>query len=169
MAACVQWRCFIPAAPSVGRLKTTNAVETSHEHPADVHQRILYVLHPECKGDRIYVEVVSARQMEDGVYGATSTYRFSNFFNHILHRFVLQIDLDIIKRAKPSNIDSASFTPLGDRGVTIMKLMLQTGRCHWKNVNSSPRWVQHAPEHGSGIPISAPLKSFACARPEGKC
>ncbi len=116
----------------------TNVQTTSSEYPADVHQRILYVLHPALQRSHLHVEVVAARKMKDGSYGKISPYLLRNFFNHTLHRFVLPIDVDLIRHVKPSDMNSNSFTPVDIQGATLMKRMLQTGRCHWLDARPAP-------------------------------
>jgi len=105
----------------------------SDDYPPDVHQRILYLLYPAQGGHRLYIDVVSARRMQDGSYGKPSPYLLRNFFHHILQRFVLPVDVEIIKlqHLHVSSMDRNTLIPVGIDGATAMKHILASGRCHW--------------------------------------
>ncbi|MDX8405489.1 MAG: DEAD/DEAH box helicase [Mariprofundus sp.] len=108
---------------------------TRNEYPADVHQRILYILSPAFKGF-IYVDVVVARLLNDGSYVVASPYLLKNFSSHIQHRFVLPIDRSIIQYVADAYVNGSFFLPRGVQGATLTTLMLKTGRCHWLNASN---------------------------------
>ncbi|MDQ6972909.1 MAG: DEAD/DEAH box helicase [Mariprofundaceae bacterium] len=110
---------------------------TLNEYPADVHQRILYILSPGFKGF-VYVNIVAARRLNGGSYGATSTYLLQNFSSHIQHRFILPIDRSIIQHIDEATAHNSTFLPKGEQGAILTTLMLKTGRCHWLDASNPP-------------------------------
>jgi len=107
-------------------------------YPDDVHQRILYILRPEPQSCHIGVDVVSARCLDDGSYCKIFPYLLRNFFNHVLHRFVLPVDVAIAQRMGHPDTDRNSFLATGSSGAELMTWMLDTGRCHWLDANQPP-------------------------------
>ncbi|OIO66093.1 MAG: DNA/RNA helicase [Zetaproteobacteria bacterium CG_4_9_14_3_um_filter_49_83] len=124
---------------SIAPIKTHSQTYVD-DYPADVHQRILYIIHPQWIGDRLDVEVVTARLLQGGTYSDTTPYLLRNFANRILPRFVLPIDLEIINHTKKADLDDGSyhFVPIDIQGSALMHMLLQTGRCHWMDVNQPP-------------------------------
>jgi len=118
-----------PAQPAV-------QPKVSMDYPDDVPQRILYILHPEPQSCHVSVDVVLARRLSDGSYYKLVPYLLRNFFNHVLHRFVLPVDVAIIQHIGHPDLTHNTFLPTGSSGAALITQMLDTGRCHWLDADT---------------------------------
>jgi len=110
--------------------------ELAHkDYPADVHQRILYILRPQPDNSYIRVHVVSAKRLKNGAYGTLKPFHLSNLSNHIRHRFIMPVDAHILQCIEGRHSDIDSFLPTGAKAASMMKLLLETGRCYWRDAN----------------------------------
>ncbi len=149
-----------PAAPRSPQRKPDPAdrldqQRSQTDYPDDVHQRILYILHPAPQSFHINVHVVLARRLNDGSYHKVYPYLLCNFFNRVLHRFVLPVDTTIIQHLANPNLSDHVFLATESSGATLITWILNTGRCHWLDANSPPlkqggerqgAWFWHANE-----------------------
>jgi len=129
------------ADTSDGRLNQARAgllQQEQHDYPADVHQRVLYILRPEPFGFHIRLHVVAARLLKQGGYGTISPFQLKNFSNRILHRFIMPTDTHILQQIDGCLAGPDSFVPTGLPGAALVRLLLQTARCHWLDVNTPP-------------------------------
>jgi len=106
-----------------------------NDYPADVHQRILYIFRPEPDSAHIRVHVVSAKRLKNGAYGTLSPFHLCNLGNYVRHRFVMPVDAHILQCIAGRNSGIDSFLPTGLKAAEMMKLLLETGRCYWLDVN----------------------------------
>ncbi|MDQ6966796.1 MAG: DEAD/DEAH box helicase, partial [Mariprofundaceae bacterium] len=111
---------------------------TQHDYPADMHQRILYILRPEPFGFHIRLHLVSARLLKQGGYGAMAPFHLKNFSNHTLHRFIMPTDMHILQQVDGRLNGTDSFIPTGQQGAALVRVLLQTARCHWLDINTPP-------------------------------
>jgi len=105
------------------------------DYPADVHQRILYIFRPESDSTHIRVHVVTAKRLKSGAYGTLKPFHLSNLGKHVRHRFIMPVDAHILQCIEGRNSDIDSFLPTGSKAAAMMKLLLETGRCYWRDTS----------------------------------
>ncbi|MDQ6992657.1 MAG: DEAD/DEAH box helicase [Mariprofundus sp.] len=137
-----QPRQAIDISPTSAQPRTNpNALNQQplNAYPADVQQRILYLLQPVSPpSSHLCIHVVSAKLLSDGSYSATAPYLLSHFFTHIQHRFIQPIDNKIITQVTEPDAVGNIFLVAGSEAATVITLMLKTGRCHWLDATQSP-------------------------------
>ena len=111
---------------------TVPAVATDDVYPANVQQRLLYLLFPD-PGNAcgIMVETASARLLKSGGFGSRRTYQPSWAARGMPPRFLLRVDRDLL--AELDALAADSITDMhrlrGSAGDELLASMLETGRC----------------------------------------
>lgn len=107
------------------------------QYPPNVKERIRYVI--EQSRDRISITPMKVMLRKDGSLSASSYpqhYEFRNVREDNRPRFVLPIDTRIFRLLGLSERAYGLYRPLitdDEEGQTLFRLVLQTGRAHWKN------------------------------------
>ncbi len=101
-------------------------------YPANVHQRLLYLLFPEQgKGCGITLETASARLLKSGGFGSPRAYQPGWSARGVPPRFLLRIDRELL--AELDALAADSLTDMrrldGSAGDQLLARMLETGRC----------------------------------------
>ncbi|MGB5297487.1 MAG: DEAD/DEAH box helicase [Thiogranum sp.] len=101
-------------------------------YPANVHQRLLYLLFPDPgKGCGITVETASAQLLKSGGFGSLRAYQPGWSARGMPPRFLLRIDRELL--AELGALAADSITDMrrlrGSAGEQLLTRMLETGRC----------------------------------------
>ncbi|MEA3244105.1 MAG: hypothetical protein U9Q19_11825 [Pseudomonadota bacterium] len=119
-------------APFRSLPETAKALATDDVYPADVQQRLLYLLFPDAeKGYGITVETASVRLLKSGVFGSRRTYQPGWVARGMPPRFLLSIDLELLADLGALAVDSITGMRRlhGSAGDDLLASMLETGRC----------------------------------------
>jgi len=103
-----------------------------HVYPANVHQRLLYLLFPDPgKGRGIMVETASARLLKSGGFSSRRTYQPKWAARGMPPRFLLRADRDLLAALDALAADSITDMRRlrGSSGDELLASMLETGRC----------------------------------------
>ena len=110
------------------------ATAPAEEYAANVKQRLLYILNQ--VGDQdICLTFLSARILKSGGYGKAQPYHQSNILNYPVPQYVLPSDEHILRTvAADCSLSSLhGYCLKGEEGLSILKRILSSGRCHWMN------------------------------------
>ncbi len=119
----------------LGSAKKGRPISTGY--PDSVKQRLLYILEPD--GDRnVRLDFVSARILKSGDYGSSQPYNAGNILSHSLPRFILASDEKILREVAMDRSLSSMHGYLlkGEDGLTVLKRVMESGRCHWRNTDT---------------------------------
>jgi hypothetical protein len=111
---------------------TVPAMAADDVYPANVHQRLLYLLFPDPgNGCGITVETVSARLLKSGGFGVPRAYQPGWSARGMPPRFLLRIDRELLAELDALAADSMTDMRrlLGSAGDRLLAGMLETGRC----------------------------------------
>jgi superfamily II DNA or RNA helicase len=136
---------------SLARLEQTE----TEDYPADIHQRLVYVLETEQRAigvPRLMVRPTSVRLLKDGQFSdKTSIFNAENASQPNAAKFLRPSDRAILKRLHAMRSvygPLASGTALvGEDGVAALEAMIATGRCRWGSVDGIVV-TQGRPRHG---------------------
>lgn len=117
--------------------------DTPGAYPKGVAQRLLYVLEVNPVDHRVHTQLMTARQLKDGGYGAAS--RWNNLQGAIQAPpgFVLASDLRVFRRLQldAQYMVGGVYVLSGTLGLELLQAMVETGRCHLEDVQSPAlRW-----------------------------
>ena len=107
-------------------------------HPADVPERLLYLLdlreYP-AAAPRAIVETITCRALKRGGYGKASRFNAERALEPYPPGFLLNADIEILRllgggRAAGLGRELALS---GELGARVLEAMLGTGRCHWRD------------------------------------
>jgi len=114
--------------------------DSAGDYPATVKDRIRYVI--DQNTDSVTINPVKVSLRKNGSIGPSRRrYDFSHLHRENRPQFVLPIDLRIFRLLKLSNdrLFSYQLTVADDEeGQTLMRLVLQTGRAYWQDVEGLP-------------------------------
>jgi len=122
----------------LGALEQVNdGTVVHHEYPENIKQRLLYIL--EADGDKnIRLNFISARILKSGGYGISQPYDAANILTYPVPKYVLAGDEKILREVATDRSLSSmhGYRIKGSEGLSILKRILNTGRCHWQNKDS---------------------------------
>ncbi len=118
--------------------QTTPNVQSRDEYPADVRQRLLYILKPDGKkGVRLQFE--SVRLLKNDKYGKATPYSCKSILIRSVPRYILSMDERILRDAANSFASTGDTIRLeGIAGVEMLERVIKTGRCHWWDKDREP-------------------------------
>ncbi len=108
-------------------------------YPESVKQRLLYIL--ERDGDKdVRLRFESARLLASGKYGKAQPYDPENILTYTPPQYILADDRRILEEvAKDRSFSSLrGYRLSGRNGLSIMKRIVASGRCHWQSKDSPP-------------------------------
>lgn len=140
------------ADPQVeGWLRSVEALFVEpNAYPADVAQRVFYVLGRDEKG--VWVDLVTTRALKGGGYGKPSRLSLNALYSHAWPRHVLPIDVRLIEslaRALSRAGYESKFRLAGPDGGRLLPEIVATGRCVWEDVGSPP--LVHGPARQANL------------------
>jgi len=111
--------------------QNASGVQSRDEYPADVRQRLLYILRPDMKhGIRLHFETI--RLLKNDAYGKAASYSAKSILSRSIPRFILSVDERILRKANMSLSASGDTLLLqGIEGREMLEHVIKTGRCHW--------------------------------------
>ncbi|MGB5280100.1 MAG: SWIM zinc finger family protein, partial [Arenicellales bacterium] len=113
----------------------------ANSYPADVQQRLLYLISPEpasVSGSnfKISASVFKTRELRKGGYGKPAKYSFDRFgIGYYFDDFVLPADKvigSLVGKQPAYTTPEMGHSLEGELAELALKKMLQTGRCYWK-------------------------------------
>ncbi|MDX8398343.1 MAG: DEAD/DEAH box helicase [Mariprofundaceae bacterium] len=110
-------------------------------YPEHVKQRLLYVLEPEAHSREVCLHFLTARVLKDGSYGKANHYQAENILGHQVPQYILAADNQILRSiASDQSLSSSliSHTLKGEQGLTLLRQILATERCHWLHKDVPP-------------------------------
>ena len=122
--------------------ETARGVAPDEVYPADVQQRLLYLLFPDPEnGSGIAVEVASARLLKSGGFGSRRPYQPGWLARGVPPRFLLRLDRKLLAELDTLAADSFMHTRRlrGSAGDDLLATMLETGRCLLGDAESTLR------------------------------
>ncbi|MBF0281816.1 MAG: DEAD/DEAH box helicase [Zetaproteobacteria bacterium] len=111
----------------------------SDAYPANVKQRLLYILEP-TKGHQVVVKFFTTRILKNGQFGKLLPYKPTNVTNYAPAKFILAADIRILKHVTEEMTFFADegYPLRNEDGLKLLRRMLATERCYWVNKNSLP-------------------------------
>ena len=111
----------------------------STEYSDSVKQRLIYILEPDGDQD-VRLHFVTARLLKSGGYGKAVPYDAANILQYSVPQYILSADERILREvATDQSLSSLrGYRIKGEEGLSILKRILSTGRCHWKDKDHQP-------------------------------
>jgi superfamily II DNA or RNA helicase len=127
---------WIAAVNAAAKVETTGRSASSGD-------AVIYLLEPTQRSWRdlgsaqpVVVNVVRGKRLRGGGYGKVSTYAVSNIVGDDPPPFVTEQDQVIGRLLGTTNGRSKRLSNSAD--AQLLRLMIATGRCHWRNAEGSP-------------------------------
>ena len=104
------------------------------EYSDSIKQRLIYILEPDGDQD-VRLHFVTARLLKSGGYGKAVPYDAANILQYSVPQYILSSDEKILREVATDRSLSSlrGYRIKGEEGLGILKRVLSTGRCHWKD------------------------------------
>jgi len=105
-------------------------------------QKLIYILtlHKTTSIPKFQLHIQTARLLKNGSFGDEKRYNPSNFFLHGPKDYMVDADIQVIHQLRTSNMLSKlpDIELVGKNSGEVLNLIINTGRCLWKNTESEP-------------------------------